>query len=86
LIRDRELVSIFKFLGLFWCFLSRPRVEGCLSHLFLESDGMIAFDSRFGASFLTRVFGLVMVSSPVDQRSNCGEIQRSVGTSLYSGV
>lgn len=39
---------------------------GCLSDLFLKSNGSISFDSRLRANFLTEVFGFVLVSSPTD--------------------
>ena len=54
--------------------------------MFLESSGLITFDSSSGVSFLTQVFGLVLVSSPVDRRSSGGGIQRSVGLSHRSSV
>jgi hypothetical protein len=54
--------------------------------MFLESSGLITFDSRLGVSFLTQVFGLVLVSSLVDWRSSGGGIQRSVGLSHCSSV
>jgi len=62
LIRDRKLASSFKFVGWLRC-LEGLGVVGCLSDLFLESDGTTTIDSRSGVSFLTQVFWLVLVSS-----------------------
>jgi hypothetical protein len=58
----------------------------CLTNLFLESGGPISFDSRLGVSFLTQVFGLVIVSSLADRWSSGGGIQRSVEISHCLGV
>lgn len=58
-------------------------VKGCLSDLFLEFGGSIAFDLRSEVSFLIQVFGLVMVCSQAGRESSGGGVRRRVGISHF---
>ncbi|RHN80675.1 hypothetical protein MtrunA17_Chr1g0190861 [Medicago truncatula] len=64
-------------------FSGKLGVKGCLSELFLEFGGSIAFDLRSEVSFLIQVFGLVMVCSQAGRESSGGGIRRRVGISHF---